>query len=114
MLMILEKTISWGGENVAIVEVTIVPLGTGDTSLSKYVANCHQVLKEEKEVKHMLTPMGTVLEGDLDKILELIRRMHEVPFGEGAKRVSTQIKIDDRRDKSSSMEGKIHAVKSKL
>lgn len=99
---------------MAIVEVTIVPLGTGDTSVSKYVAKCHKVLKEEKEIKHILTSMGTVLEGDLDKVLETIRRMHEVPFEEGAKRVSTMIKIDDRRDKVSSMEGKIQAVKNKL
>ncbi|MTI49076.1 MTH1187 family thiamine-binding protein [Sporosalibacterium faouarense] len=99
---------------MAIVEVTIVPLGTGDTSVSKYVAKCHEVLKKETEVKHMLTPMGTVLEGDLDKILAAIRKMHEVPFGEGAKRVSTQIKIDDRRDKQSSMTGKMESVESKL
>lgn len=99
---------------MAIVEVTIVPLGTEDTSVSKYVAKCHEVLKEQEEIKHMLTPMGTVLEGDLDKILSLIRKMHEIPFGEGAKRVSTQIKIDDRRDKNSSMEGKINSVKNKL
>lgn len=99
---------------MAIVEVTIVPLGTGDTSLSKYVAKCHEVLEKEKEIKYMLTPMGTVIEGDLDKILQIIRRMHEIPFGEGAKRVSTQIKIDDRRDKKSSMEGKVESVESKL
>ena len=114
MLIMLVSIFLLGGENMAIVEVTIVPLGTGDTSVSKYVAKCHQVLKEEKEIKHILTPMGTVLEGDLDKVLEIIRRMHEVPFGEGAKRVSTMIKIDDRRDKVSSMKGKIQAVESKL
>ncbi len=99
---------------MAIVEVTIAPLGTGDTSVSKYVAKCHEVLREEKEIKHLLTPMGTVLEGELDKILAVIRKMHEVPFAEGAKRVSTQIKIDDRRDKISSMEGKLKSVESKL
>ncbi|KGG80443.1 MTH1187 family thiamine-binding protein [Caloranaerobacter azorensis] len=99
---------------MAIVEVTIVPLGTGDTSLSSYVAKCHTVLKGEKDLKYMLTPMGTIIEGDLDKILDVIRRMHEVPFNEGAKRVSTQIKIDDRRDKETSMERKVKSVQSKL
>ncbi|EOD01340.1 MTH1187 family thiamine-binding protein [Caldisalinibacter kiritimatiensis] len=98
---------------MAIAEVTVVPLGTGDTSLSKYVAKCHEVL-EESDLKYMLTPMGTIIEGDLDKILSVVAKMHEVPFGEGAERVSTQIKIDDRRDKKSSMEGKIKSVESKL
>ncbi len=99
---------------MAIVEVTIVPLGTGDTSVSKYVAKCHKVLEEQKEINYMLTPMGTIIEGDLDKILQVIRQMHEIPFGQGAKRVSTMIKIDDRRDKDSSMEGKILSVQNKL
>jgi uncharacterized protein YqgV (UPF0045/DUF77 family) len=34
---------------MAIVEVTIVPLGTKSTSLSKYVADCHKVLQSEKK-----------------------------------------------------------------
>ncbi len=61
-----------------------------------------------------MTPMGTVLEGDLDVILEMVRKMHEVPFDKGAMRVSTLIKIDDRRDKESTMEQKIDSVEKKL
>ncbi|NLW06505.1 MAG: MTH1187 family thiamine-binding protein [Clostridia bacterium] len=99
---------------MAIVETTIVPLGTAGTSVSKYVAACHKVLQEEKGVKYMLTPMGTIIEGDLDVILAVIRKMHEVPFNEGALRVSTSIKIDDRRDKQGSMEQKLKAVEEKL
>tara|TARA_B100000965_G_scaffold338385_1_gene305566 strand:- start:346 stop:654 length:309 start_codon:yes stop_codon:yes gene_type:complete len=99
---------------MAIVEFTIVPLGTKDTSLSKYVADCHKVLDDVKNIKYQLTPMGTIVEGDLDVILETIRKMHEVPFKNGALRVSTSIKIDDRRDKISSMEGKVKSVVEKL
>lgn len=99
---------------MAIVEVTIAPFGTGSTSLSKYVAGCHKVLQQEKNLKYMLTPMGTIIEGNLDLILETIRKMHEIPFNEGAMRVSTSIKIDDRRDKKATMEGKINSVESKF
>jgi uncharacterized protein (TIGR00106 family) len=99
---------------MAIVEVTIAPFGTGSTSLSKYVAGCHRVLEQQKNLKYQLTPMGTVIEGDLDLILATIRKMHEVPFKEGAMRVSTLIRIDDRRDKVSTMDGKIASVESKL
>ena len=35
---------------MAIVEFTIVPLGTKDTSLSKYVADCHKVLDDVKNM----------------------------------------------------------------
>jgi uncharacterized protein (TIGR00106 family) len=59
--------------------------------------------------------MGTIIEGDLDEILEVIRKMHEHPFTQGAVRVSTSIKIDDRRDKPEhSIAGKMRSVEEKL
>lgn len=82
--------------------------------MSKYVADCHRVLLDEKRISCQLTPMGTIMEGDLDILLELIRRMHEVPFESGAERVSTSIKIDDRRDKKGTMEQKMKSVTDKL
>ncbi|WHH58762.1 MTH1187 family thiamine-binding protein [Petroclostridium sp. X23] len=99
---------------MAIAEATIVPLGTGSTSVSKYVADCHKILQNDTRVKHQLTPMGTVLEGDLDVILEMVRKMHEVPFDNGAMRVITSIRIDDRRDLAASMSQKLRSVKEKL
>jgi len=99
---------------MAIVETTITPIGTATTSVSKYVAKCHEVLKDHPEIKHQLTPMGTILEGDLAKIMEVIAKMHEVPFDQGADRVSTLIKIDDRRDKEGTMDGKMESVRSKM
>jgi uncharacterized protein (TIGR00106 family) len=99
---------------MAIAELTVVPLGTGDTSLSSYVAGCHRVLKEQDTVDYQLTPMGTILEGNLNDILELTKKMHEVPFNNGAKRVTTSLKIDDRRDKKASMKQKMSSVEGKL
>ncbi|MGM0414854.1 MAG: MTH1187 family thiamine-binding protein, partial [Bacillota bacterium] len=49
-----------------IAEVTVVPLGTEDTSLSSYVADCQKVLEQEEGIEYQLTPMGTIIEGDLD------------------------------------------------
>jgi uncharacterized protein YqgV (UPF0045/DUF77 family) len=40
--------------------------------------------------------------------------MHEVPFGKGALRVVTTLKIDDRRDKVLSMEGKLTSVRKRM
>jgi uncharacterized protein (TIGR00106 family) len=100
--------------NNVIVEVTVVPLGTGTPSLSSYVAKVEKILAKHSNIKSMLTPMSTIMEGRLEDILKVIRKMHEEPFKNGAQRVSTRISIDDRRDKVISMEGKIKAVKSKL
>ncbi len=100
---------------MAVVEISIVPLGTGTTSLSTYVAACEKELRENSEgLKYELTAMGTIIEGDLDQILKLVRRLHEVPFNSDAKRVSTMIRIDDRRDKEATIEHKVKAVEDKL
>ncbi len=100
---------------MAVVEISIVPLGTGTTSLSPYVAACEKVLRENSgNLKYELTAMGTIIEGDIEQILKLIQMLHEVPFESGAQRVSTTIKIDDRRDKKGTIEQKVKAVESKL
>ena len=96
-----------------IAELVVVPLGTGSPSLSSYVAGVEKLLATFN-LKTMLTPMGTVLEGDLDEVLRAVRAVHEVPFQAGALRVSTTVKIDERRDKELSMEGKVQAVREKL
>ncbi len=98
---------------MAICEITVIPLGTGKTSVSKYVAKCLDVARKSG-LKYELTPMSTVVEGNLEKILEVIRKMHEVPFNEGAQRVVTTITIDDRRDKKITMGYKIKSVQEKM
>ncbi len=98
---------------MAILEISVVPLGTGDTSLSTYVADCLRVLKQEK-VHYELSSMGTNIEGDLRDLIRIALKMHQVPFRKGAQRVVTTLKIDDRRDKKGTLEGKKKAVKNKL
>jgi uncharacterized protein (TIGR00106 family) len=98
---------------MAIVFLTITPLGTATPSVSKYVVGVEKVLRESG-LKSQLTAMGTIIEGDLDEILAVVRRMHEHPFSQGALRVSTSIRIDDRRDKVATIEGKMKSVEEKL
>lgn len=98
---------------MAIMEICLIPIGTKETSVSKYVASASKVL-EEAGVKHELNPMGTVIEADLDKCFEIARKMQEEVFDRGSDRVYTVIKMDDRRDKESHMEQKIKSVKDKL
>jgi uncharacterized protein (TIGR00106 family) len=57
--------------------------------------------------------MATNLEGELPQIMEVVRKIHESAFEEGAVRVLTSLKIDDRRDKTLTMEGKRAAVMKK-
>jgi uncharacterized protein (TIGR00106 family) len=56
--------------------------------------------------------MGTVLAAkDLDTIFEAVRQAHEVIIAMGVKRVSSTLRIDDRRDKQRTMTNKVKAVK---
>ena len=93
--------------------LTITPLGTGTTSVSSYVAGVERILRDTG-LTHQLTAMGTLIEGDLDQILAVVRRMHEHPFTQGALRVSTSLRIDDRRDRPHSIAGKMRSVEEKL
>ncbi len=98
---------------MAVVFLTITPLGTGTTSVSRYVAGVEEILRGTN-LRHQLTAMGTLIEGDVDEILAVVRRMHEHPFTQGAARVSTLLKIDDRRDKEHTIAGKMRSVEEKL
>ncbi|MEO3944777.1 MTH1187 family thiamine-binding protein [Gorillibacterium sp. CAU 1737] len=98
-----------------LMEVTIVPVGTESPSVSHYVADVHRLLESAPEpIKFQLTPMSTILEGSLEDLFAVVRRMHEVPFASGALRVNTSIRIDERRDKASTMESKLASVREKL
>lgn len=100
---------------MAIVDVTVVPIGTGTTSLGSFVAACQRELQAHGEgLNFELTAMGTIIEGDLDRILPVVRRLHETPFNHGARRVSTVIRIDDRRDKPGTIAQKVSSVREKL
>lgn len=96
-----------------LAQLTVVPLDSGQTSLSATVAAVQKALRATG-IKHQLTPMSTILEGTLDEIFAAIRAMHEAGFSHGSMRVSTTITLDDRRDKPTSMEYKVESVRKKL
>ena len=98
---------------MAIVEVSVVPIGTKTPSLSRYVAEAIRVLEKEG-LNYELTSMGTIIEGDLDRILRVVGKMHQAAFNGEVLRVVTTIKIDDRRDKAATRESKVESVKEKL
>lgn len=98
---------------MAVVEISVVPIGVESTSLSSYVARAVQVIRESS-LHYELTAMGTILSGDLDEMWKVLRRVHESCFAPGVVRVLTTIRIDDRRDKQGSAEQKVRSVREKL
>ena len=88
---------------MAIAAVSISPVGEG-TSVSRYVAAALEVVRAQDRVRYRLDPMFTTLEGEMEDIFSLVRRMQEAVFEAGAVRVGTVIKIDERRDRDVRME----------
>ncbi len=78
-------------------EITIIPLGTGSTSVGNYVADIKQYLCD-KNIEHSMNDMGTVIAGSTEELLELAREIHLIPFTKGAERVITNITLDERLD----------------
>jgi len=95
---------------MVIVQLTVVPLGTGGPSLSPYVRDVLKVLDKHPGVKAEVGPNGTALQGELDALWPVIREMHEAPFAAGVQRVLTLLTIDDRRDKAATLEGKLASL----
>ncbi|MGB8001230.1 MAG: MTH1187 family thiamine-binding protein [Anaerobacillus sp.] len=100
---------------MAIVDVTVIPIGTETPSVSKYVAEVQEILESYTDrVTYRLTPMSTLIEGELSDLLEVVQAIHEAPFQAGIERVATNIRIDDRRDKKVKMDDKLDSVKRHL
>lgn len=95
-------------------ELEIVALGTGDTGMSKHIADAVKAI-DKLGIKYQLTPMGTVLEVEaIDDAFRAVKATHEVLVRSGVKRVVTHLTIDDRRDNPKGMAEKIEAVRRKL
>lgn len=97
---------------MAVAELTLIPIGEG-IHLSKYIADAENVLARSN-LEYEITSMGTNIEGDLDEIFAVIKKMQESVFDSGAKRVYSVVKIDDRRQDPHPMKDKVKAVKDKM
>ncbi|MDZ5712161.1 MTH1187 family thiamine-binding protein [Jeotgalibacillus haloalkalitolerans] len=103
---------------MAIADITIIPIGTASPSVSKYVADIQRVLEAragEGLITYELAPMSTLIEGELTDLFKVIQELHESVFSEDIKRVATNIRIDERRDRNDhSMQNKLASVKKHL
>ena len=89
----------------AIAEVQIIPIGAG-VSVRKEVMRAHELL-EESGLEIVLHANGSNLEGELEAVMEAVRRAIETLHAEGVVRLSTHMKIGTRTDKIPSMQGKL-------
>ena len=94
-----------------IVEFSITPIGKGE-SLSEDVARVLDLV-DKSGLPYKLTPMGTIVEGEWDEVMDLIRECHHL-MRERAPRVATWIHIDDRKGAAGRIRHKVEAVEKRL
>ncbi len=98
---------------MAIMEISVVPLGLGHPSVGDYIAEVVRYLEQES-IPYVLTDMGTQIHGHAARLLKVAQVLHELPFEKGVQRVMTHITIDDRRDKDVALGDKVKSVKARL
>ncbi|HYG56556.1 MAG TPA: MTH1187 family thiamine-binding protein [Symbiobacteriaceae bacterium] len=94
---------------MALLEISVVPVGTESPSISSFVQQACQEAKRNG-IKFDVTPTSTVMEGDLPALLDVARQMHKAAFQGGVQRVVSNISIDERRDKDLHMRETVEAV----
>ena len=95
-----------------IADVCIVPIGVG-VSVSKYIATCEKVLTDAG-LKINLHAYGTNIEGEWENVFAAIKRCHQEIHKMGAPRISTNIRLGTRVDKTQTMSDKIKSVQDKM
>lgn len=94
-----------------LAEFSITPIGAGE-SISAYVAECMKIVRESG-LPHELTAMGTIVEGEWDEVMAVIKACHMAVRAK-CRRVSTLIKIDDREAPPGRIKAKVESVLKKL
>jgi uncharacterized protein (TIGR00106 family) len=102
-----------GRWEVATAQVQIVPVATPSPSMGDYLAEAVKAARA-KGFEPEIGPTGTVIEGDVAKIVDGARAMHEAVFQAGLQRVVTTIVIDDRRDRPSSADQKVDSLEERV
>jgi uncharacterized protein (TIGR00106 family) len=92
-----------------IVELSVVPVGTGETSVSSYVRAAIKII-EETDLDYEINSMGTCVQGEWDEVFSTLKAVHDELAKMGCNRIVTTVKIDDRRDKFNTMDAKVAAV----
>jgi uncharacterized protein (TIGR00106 family) len=94
-----------------LVEFSVVPVGTG-VSVSPQIARALKIVAESG-LPYKANPMGTVLEGEWDKVMGVIKKCHAEVMKD-AERAITSITIDDRKGKEERLDKKVESVEQKL
>ncbi|NCC24582.1 MAG: MTH1187 family thiamine-binding protein [Deltaproteobacteria bacterium] len=90
-----------------VAEFSIFPIGR-DVGVAPYVARVLKIIRKS-DLDYELNPMGTCMEGELDRILAVVAECFR-DLETDCDRVYGTLKIDSRRDGSGRLKGKVSTV----
>jgi uncharacterized protein (TIGR00106 family) len=96
---------------MVLLELSVVPVGVGE-SLAPYVAKCVDLI-DRSGLDYELHSMGTIVEGDLDQVLDIMRQCVE-EMANVSDRVSCTAKLDYRRGVKGQLRAKVSRVEQEL
>ena len=96
---------------MVLLEVSMSPLGKGE-SVGKYVARSLEII-DKSGVEYRLNPMGTVLEGEWDEVMAVVKQCYE-RMRKDCNRISCSIKIDYRKGAIGRLDSKVASVQKRL
>jgi len=94
-----------------LVELSIIPIGVG-SSIGDQLAEVLRII-DSSGLPYKINPMGTVIEGEWDEVMRLIKKCHEAVMKTG-ERALTTIVIDDRKGKPKRIDEKVKSVERRL
>lgn len=94
-----------------LVEFSIIPIGVG-SSIGDQLAVVLKIV-DESGLPYKVNPMGTVIEGEWDEVIRLIRKCHKTVMKD-SERALTAISIDDRKGKPNRIEEKVKSIEKRL
>ena len=96
---------------MVLLELSVAPLAAGD-SVSRQVAKCLLII-DASGLDYELHSMGTIVEGELDQVLDVMKQCIEA-VAEEHDRVTCTAKIDLRKGAMGRLRGKVTAVERHL
>jgi uncharacterized protein (TIGR00106 family) len=96
---------------MVLLEMSVVPLGQGE-SVSQYVARCVDIV-DRSGLDYELHAMGTIVEGELGQVLDLLRQCIE-EVAKSSNRVTCTAKIDYRQGVAGGLRSKVDSVERQL
>ncbi len=96
---------------MVLLEFSMSPLGEGE-SVGNYVARSLQII-DESGLPYELHAMGTIIEGEVEEVLDVMRRCLDAMAAD-CDRITCTAKLDYRKGYTGRLDSKVKSVEEKL